>query len=99
MVGPPPFLQRHLRRQHAKNVSKKARTDLEEILQTFTDILTFKLILAFPGHYSYECKVSNAERPYKPRPSRTQQLFDPAARQRLTMASPPEETKHDLTRK
>jgi len=48
------------------------------------------------GHYSYECKVSNAERPYKPRPSRTQQLFDPAVRQKLTMASPPDEA---LTRK
>ncbi|KAI1363066.1 zinc knuckle-domain-containing protein [Xylaria arbuscula] len=29
------------------------------------------------GHYSYECKASSQERPYVPRPSRTQQLFNP----------------------
>ncbi|KAI0879135.1 zinc knuckle-domain-containing protein [Hypoxylon argillaceum] len=29
------------------------------------------------GHYSYECKVSAQERPYVPRPSRTQQLLNP----------------------
>lgn len=28
-------------------------------------------------HYSYECKASTQERPYVPRPSRTQQLFNP----------------------
>ncbi|KAI5809666.1 zinc knuckle-domain-containing protein [Peziza echinospora] len=52
------------------------------------------------GHYSYECKVSQVERPYTSRPSRTQQLFDPAVRQKLTMAVPPEEErKNDPTRK
>ncbi|KAF8422087.1 zinc knuckle-domain-containing protein [Tirmania nivea] len=51
------------------------------------------------GHYSYECKVSNVERPYISRPSRTQQLFDPNVRQKLTMAAPPEVPKNDLTRK
>ncbi|KAI1762207.1 zinc knuckle-domain-containing protein [Hypoxylon sp. FL1150] len=29
------------------------------------------------GHYSYECKASAQERPYIPRPSRTQQLLNP----------------------
>ncbi|KAI0141672.1 zinc knuckle-domain-containing protein [Xylariaceae sp. FL1272] len=29
------------------------------------------------GHYSYECKASAQERPYVPRPSRTQQLLNP----------------------
>ncbi|KAK3325459.1 zinc knuckle-domain-containing protein [Apodospora peruviana] len=29
------------------------------------------------GHYSYECKAPPQERPYVPRPSRTQQLFNP----------------------
>ncbi|OIW28912.1 hypothetical protein CONLIGDRAFT_577843 [Coniochaeta ligniaria NRRL 30616] len=28
-------------------------------------------------HYSYECKASAQERPYVPRPSRTQQLQNP----------------------
>jgi hypothetical protein len=28
-------------------------------------------------HYSYECKAVAQERPYVPRPSRTQQLFNP----------------------
>ncbi|RPB28467.1 hypothetical protein L211DRAFT_833431 [Terfezia boudieri ATCC MYA-4762] len=51
------------------------------------------------GHYSYECKVSNIERPYISRPSRTQQLFDPNVRQKLTMAAPPEEPKNNLTRR
>lgn len=55
--------------------------------------------MTFLGHYSYECKVSNVERPYISRPSRTQQLFDPNVRQKLTMAAPPEEPKNDLMRK
>ncbi|KAI1806809.1 zinc knuckle-domain-containing protein [Daldinia bambusicola] len=29
------------------------------------------------GHYSYECKTTTQDRPYVPRPSRTQQLFNP----------------------
>jgi len=36
------------------------------------------------GHYSFECKVSAQERPYMPRPSRTQQLRDPALVPKLT---------------
>ncbi|EFW99222.1 hypothetical protein CMQ_5643 [Grosmannia clavigera kw1407] len=30
-----------------------------------------------PRHYSYECKVTPQERPYKARPSRSQQLRNP----------------------
>ncbi|KAI0412252.1 zinc knuckle-domain-containing protein [Xylaria grammica] len=36
------------------------------------------------GHYSYECKVSIQERPYIPRPSRTQQLLNPKLVPKLT---------------
>ncbi|KAF9738727.1 hypothetical protein PMIN06_011146 [Paraphaeosphaeria minitans] len=35
------------------------------------------------GHYSYECTVSAQERPYKPRPSRTQQLLNPSLKPKL----------------
>ncbi|KAK4200655.1 zinc knuckle-domain-containing protein [Triangularia verruculosa] len=40
------------------------------------------------GHYSYECKASAQERPYIPRPSRTQQLFNPKLQPKLTNAVP-----------
>jgi hypothetical protein len=46
------------------------------------------------GHYSYECKATTQERPYIPRPSRTQQLFNPKLQPKLTEAAPPE----DLTK-
>ncbi|KAI0012245.1 zinc knuckle-domain-containing protein [Xylariaceae sp. FL0662B] len=36
------------------------------------------------GHYSYECKVSTQDRPYIPRPSRTQQLLNPRLVPKLT---------------
>ncbi|KAI3322419.1 zinc knuckle-domain-containing protein [Xylariaceae sp. AK1471] len=36
------------------------------------------------GHYSYECKASAQERPYVPRPSRTQQLVNPKLVPKLT---------------
>ncbi|KAI0395433.1 zinc knuckle-domain-containing protein [Xylariaceae sp. FL0594] len=36
------------------------------------------------GHYSYECKASAQERPYIPRPSRTQQLLNPKLVPKLT---------------
>lgn len=44
-------------------------------------------------HYSYECKASAAERPYIPRPSRTQQLFNPKLLPKLTQAVPPQDKK------
>ncbi|KAI2624930.1 zinc knuckle-domain-containing protein [Hypoxylon sp. NC1633] len=40
------------------------------------------------GHYSYECKASTQERPYVPRPSRTQQLFNPKLVPKLTSDVP-----------
>ncbi|KAK4190607.1 zinc knuckle-domain-containing protein [Podospora australis] len=40
------------------------------------------------GHYSYECKASTQERPYIPRPSRTQQLFNPKLLPKLQNAVP-----------
>lgn len=43
------------------------------------------------GHYSYECKATLQDRPYVPRPSRTQQLFNPKLQQKLTEAVPPAE--------
>lgn len=36
------------------------------------------------GHYSYECKASTQERPYVPRPSRSQQLRNPKLVPKLT---------------
>ncbi|KAF7946236.1 hypothetical protein EAE96_009238 [Botrytis aclada] len=36
------------------------------------------------GHYSYECKANAQERPYVPRPSRTQQLSNPKLVPKLT---------------
>lgn len=46
------------------------------------------------GHYSYECKAKAQERPYKSRPSRTQQLLNPSLKPRLTTEVP-----SDLVRK
>jgi hypothetical protein len=46
------------------------------------------------GHYSYECTVSAQQRPYKPRPSRTQQLLNPQLKPKLTTEVP-----NDLLRK
>ncbi|KAL8343957.1 hypothetical protein RB601_004467 [Gaeumannomyces tritici] len=40
------------------------------------------------GHYSYECKAAPQERPYVPRPSRTQQLLNPKLRPELTNDAP-----------
>ncbi|KAF2275153.1 uncharacterized protein EI97DRAFT_502100 [Westerdykella ornata] len=42
------------------------------------------------GHYSYECTVSAQERPYKARPSRTQQLLNPNLRPKPTEDVPVE---------
>ncbi|KAI8933968.1 hypothetical protein NX059_008743 [Plenodomus lindquistii] len=42
------------------------------------------------GHYSYECKAPAQERPYKPRPSRTQQLLNPKLQPKLTQQVPAE---------
>ncbi|KAK0643129.1 hypothetical protein B0T16DRAFT_332337 [Cercophora newfieldiana] len=39
-------------------------------------------------HYSFECKAAPQERPYVPRPSRTQQLFNPKLQPKLTNATP-----------
>jgi hypothetical protein len=46
------------------------------------------------GHYSYECKAPAQERPYKSRPSRTQQLLNPSLKPKLTTEVP-----EDLVRK
>ncbi|KAL6158464.1 hypothetical protein ACJQWK_03917 [Exserohilum turcicum] len=46
------------------------------------------------GHYSYECKAPAQERPYKSRPSRTQQLLNPKLQPKLTTDVP-----EDLVRK
>ncbi|CAI6338562.1 unnamed protein product [Periconia digitata] len=46
------------------------------------------------GHYSYECKATAQERPYKSRPSRTQQLLNPQLKPKLTTEVP-----NDLLRK
>ncbi|KAI4954306.1 hypothetical protein J4E91_002018 [Alternaria rosae] len=46
------------------------------------------------GHYSYECKAPAQERPYKSRPSRTQQLLNPKLQPKLTTEVP-----EDLLRK
>lgn len=46
------------------------------------------------GHYSYECKARAQDRPYKPRPSRTQQLLNPRLAPALTTEVPT-----DLVRK
>ncbi|KAF3761142.1 hypothetical protein M406DRAFT_268535 [Cryphonectria parasitica EP155] len=46
------------------------------------------------GHYSYECKAQLQERPYKARPSRTQQLLNPKLAPKLTNDVP-----GDVTRK
>ncbi|KAK4113962.1 hypothetical protein N656DRAFT_609436 [Canariomyces notabilis] len=40
------------------------------------------------GHYSYECKAAPQERPYIPRPSRTQQLFNPKLLPKLSNEVP-----------
>ncbi|KAH9434971.1 hypothetical protein MCOR02_003936 [Pyricularia oryzae] len=40
------------------------------------------------GHYSYECKAAPQERPYVPRPSRTQQLLNPKLRPDLSNDTP-----------
>ncbi|KAH9881262.1 hypothetical protein J1614_001758 [Plenodomus biglobosus] len=42
------------------------------------------------GHYSYECKAPAQERPYKSRPSRTQQLLNPKLQPKLTTEVPTE---------
>lgn len=36
------------------------------------------------GHYSYQCNAALQERPYKARPSRTQQLLNPRLAPKLT---------------
>ncbi|KAF1346366.1 hypothetical protein EJ07DRAFT_84126, partial [Lizonia empirigonia] len=46
------------------------------------------------GHYSYECKASAQERPYKSRPSRTQHCST-----RNSSPSSPTEVPSDLLRK
>ncbi|KAJ4378210.1 hypothetical protein N0V86_005910 [Didymella sp. IMI 355093] len=46
------------------------------------------------GHYSYECKAKAQDRPYKSRPSRTQQLLNPTLKPKLTTEVP-----SDLIRK
>lgn len=45
------------------------------------------------GHYSYECKAQLQERPYKARPSRTQQLLNPKLAPKLTNDAPDDATR------
>jgi hypothetical protein len=40
------------------------------------------------GHFSYECKASQQDRPYISRPSRTQQLANPKLAAKITNAVP-----------
>ncbi|KAI2701321.1 hypothetical protein CBS147332_7923 [Penicillium roqueforti] len=42
------------------------------------------------GHYSFDCKASAQERPYVPRPSRTQQLLNPELMPKLSSENPNE---------
>lgn len=42
----------------------------------------------FARHYSYECKATAQERPYKSRPSRTQQLLNPRLMPKLSTEVP-----------
>ncbi|EHA57472.1 hypothetical protein MGG_15478 [Pyricularia oryzae 70-15] len=42
----------------------------------------------YQRHYSYECKAAPQERPYVPRPSRTQQLLNPKLRPDLSNDTP-----------
>ncbi|KAJ6142669.1 hypothetical protein N7471_002122 [Penicillium samsonianum] len=42
------------------------------------------------GHYSFDCKASAQERPYVPRPSRTQQLLNPELMPKLSSDNPNE---------
>lgn len=42
------------------------------------------------GHYSFDCKASAQERPYIPRPSRTQQLLNPELMPKLSSENPNE---------
>ena len=46
------------------------------------------------GHFTFECKVTNTERPYISRPSRTQQLLNPSLAPKLSSDVP-----NDLLRK
>jgi hypothetical protein len=46
------------------------------------------LLTYLERHYSYECKAAPQERPYVPRPSRTQQLFNPKLLPKLTNETP-----------
>ncbi|GAB7330226.1 hypothetical protein MBLNU13_g01886t1 [Cladosporium sp. NU13] len=43
------------------------------------------------GHFSYECKASQQDRPYISRPSRTQQLANPKLAAKITNAAPKDE--------
>ncbi|EGO61055.1 hypothetical protein NEUTE1DRAFT_120118 [Neurospora tetrasperma FGSC 2508] len=60
---------------------------------SFTRTGTHHQLTFLERHYSYECKASAAERPYIPRPSRTQQLFNPKLLPKLTSAVPPQDKK------
>lgn len=40
------------------------------------------------GHFSYECKASQQDRPYISRPSRTQQLANPKLAPKITNSAP-----------
>jgi len=46
------------------------------------------LLTVLERHYSYECKAGPQERPYIPRPSRTQQLFNPKLLPKLASETP-----------
>nr|pir hypothetical protein 1A9.280 [imported] - Neurospora crassa [Neurospora crassa] len=81
--------------QRHPQVSKPSRRSFTSLIDHFTslaEIIKQDTQLTFPErHYSYECKASAAERPYIPRPSRTQQLFNPKLLPKLTSAVPPQD--------
>ncbi|OQE77409.1 hypothetical protein PENNAL_c0062G04577 [Penicillium nalgiovense] len=51
---------------------------------------TLRLTNSDPRHYSFDCKASAQERPYIPRPSRTQQLLNPELVPKLSSDNPNE---------
>lgn len=58
-----------------------------------TPLPLFTKLTVSARHYSYECKVQLQERPYNPRPSRTQQLLNPKLVPKLTNDTPDDATR------
>lgn len=84
IAGELEVLQSPLQRTYnAKSASNEIRishsTKLLHVSLTYTE-----------RHYSYECKIAPQERPYIPRPSRTQQLSNPKLLPKLSTEVPEE---------